>query len=167
MLPRLLRTERDFGLTILRLVLGVVMFAHGAQKVLGWYGGPGLRASMDGLTLGLGIPPILAALVIMAEFPGSIGLILGLFGRVAAFGIACVMLGAIAMVHLPNGFFMNWSGHQAGEGFELHLLVLAITAVLMWKGSGAWSLDRALTGPPRASLSRPQRVEPESATQAA
>ena len=85
-----------------------------------------------------------AFLAIAAEFFGGIGLILGLLGRVAAFGIACVMVVAIVKVSLVNGFFMNWSGQQKGEGFEYHLLVLAMTAAIMIAGSGAWSVDRAM-----------------------
>jgi putative oxidoreductase len=91
------------------------------------------------------IPAPLAFLAIAAEFFGGIGLLAGLLGRVAAFGIAVNMVVAILTVHLPNGFFMNWSGQQKGEGFEYHLLALGITTVIMVKGSGAWSVDRALT----------------------
>ena len=93
----------------------------------------------------MGIPLVLAALVIAAEFLGSLGLISGLLTRVAALGITCVMLGAIFLVHLPNGFFMNWGGTQAGEGFEYHLLAIAIAAALLLKGGGKWSVDRALS----------------------
>ena len=96
-------------------------------------------------THGMGIPAVFAFLAIAAEFFGGLGLILGLLGRVAAFGIACNMLVAIAKVHAGNGLFMNWTGNQKGEGFEYHLLVLAMTTAIMIAGSGALSLDRALT----------------------
>jgi putative oxidoreductase len=143
MLQRLINTRDDVTLAIVRLVLGGVMFAHGAQKMLGWFGGYGFTGTM-GFFESLHIPAAFAFLAIAAEFFGGIGLLLGLLGRVAAFGITVNMLVAIFTVHLPNGFFMNWSGQQKGEGFEYHLLVLAITAVIMLKGSGAWSVDLAL-----------------------
>jgi putative oxidoreductase len=92
----------------------------------------------------MGLPLAVAALVIAAEFLGSLGLITGLLTRLAAFGILCVMTGAIFLVHLPNGFFMNWGGNQAGEGYEYHLLAIAIALALMFKGGGRWSLDRLI-----------------------
>ena len=142
---KLLHTPDDLGLTILRVGLGIVFFAHGAQKMLGWFGGYGFSGTMNLFTQTMHIPAPLAFLAICAEFFGSLGLILGLLTRVAAFGITCNMLVAIATVHAPNGFFMNWSGQQKGEGFEYHLLVLAITLVLMIYGAGKLSIDRALT----------------------
>jgi len=144
-LKKIMRTNWDVSLLILRVVLGIVFFPHGAQKMLGWWGGGGFEGTMGYFT-GQGVPYVLALLAILAEFLGSLGLIVGLLTRVAAFGITCVMVVAIFMVHLPNGFFMNWSGKQAGEGFEYHLLVLAITVVLMWRGAGAYSVDRKLAG---------------------
>jgi putative oxidoreductase len=143
-LPRLLQTEDDRVMLALRLVLAVVIFPHGAQKVFGWFGGYGLSGTMGFLTGGLHIPAWLAALDIVAEFAGPIGLALGLLGRVAACGVACVMVAAASLVHLPNGFLMNWSGQQKGEGFEFHLLALAIAVAVMVRGSGAFSLDRLL-----------------------
>ncbi len=144
MLRKLLSTSDDRVLLLLRLALGVVMFPHGAQKALGWYGGAGLDATIAQFGQ-MGIPSFLSMLVIAAEFLGAILLVVGFLGRVAAFGIACVMVGAVIMVALPNGFFMNWSGQQAGEGFEYHILAFVLAAVIMWRGSGAASIDRALT----------------------
>ena len=95
----------------------------------------------------MGIPALFAFLAIAAQFFGALGLVLGLLGRVAAFGIACTMLVAIAKVHSQVGFFMNWTGKQAGEGFEYHLLALAIAGAIMLRGSGALSIDLALTRP--------------------
>ena len=141
----LLKTENHFTLTIARLLLGFVFFAHGSQKVLGWFGGYGFHGTMDAFTHQMGIPAPFAFLAIMAEFLGGIGLILGLFTRVAAFGIACEMLVAVALIHHHFGLFMNWSGNQKGEGYEYHLLTLAITTVLMVKGGGALSVDGALS----------------------
>jgi putative oxidoreductase len=144
MLRRLLFTEDSKATAILRLVLGVVFFAHGAQKLLGWFGGPGFSGSMGLFTGYLHIPAPFAFLAIAAEFFGGLRLILGFLTRIAAFGIAMNMLVAIAMVHSSFGFFMNWTGTQKGEGFEYHLLALAITAFLMIHGAGAFSVDRTI-----------------------
>jgi putative oxidoreductase len=144
MLKRLMATSDDLSFTILRLVLGVVFFAHGAQKMLGWFGGPGFHATM-GFFAHLGMPAPVALLVICTEFFGGLGLIVGLLTRIAALGIAGEMIGAILMVHLANGFFMNWMGNQKGEGFEYHLLVIAMGAALLLRGAGAFSADRALS----------------------
>lgn len=141
----IIRTEDAWSSLILRLVLGIVMFPHGLQKIVGAFGGFGFSATMDFFTTQLGIPSVLAFLVIMAESVGAMMLIVGFGGRVAAFGIACVMVGAIWLVHLPYGFFMNWFGKQSGEGYEYHLLALAISMVLMIAGSGKWSVDQVLT----------------------
>ncbi len=145
MLKALIRTEKDSAALVLRVLLGVVMFPHGAQKVLGWFGGYGLSPSLHYFTATMGIPLAFAILAIVAEFFGALGLITGFLTRVAAFGIGIEMGVAAWMVHLPNGFFMNWSGKQAGEGIEYHILVIAIAVALMIKGGGRWSLDRLLT----------------------
>jgi len=143
MFRMLITTDHNPATVILRLVLGVVFFAHGAQKLLGWFGGTGFSGTMGMFTGYLHIPAPLAFLAIAAEFFGGLGLILGFLTRVAAFGITVNMLVAIATVHHSYGFFMNWTGSQKGEGFEYHLLVLAITAYLMIRGAGALSFDRA------------------------
>jgi putative oxidoreductase len=143
---RLLSTPNDFTLTIVRLVLGIVFFAHGAQKMLGWFGGYGFTGTMGFFTHQMGIPAPLAFLAIAAEFFGGLGLLVGLLSRVAAFGIAVNMLVAILTVHIHNGFFMNWTGNQKGEGFEYHLLAIALLVVVMVKGAGALSIDRVLAG---------------------
>lgn len=145
MFRKLIATGNNWAATILRLFLGVVFFFHGAQKVLGWFGGYGYGATMNAFTQQMGIPTPLAFLALMAEFLGGIGLILGFLGRIAAFGILCNMLVAIAMVHHQFGFSMNWSGTQKGEGIEYHLLAIAIALALMICGSGATSIDRLLT----------------------
>jgi len=130
---------------MMRLVLGVVFFAHGAQKMLGWFGGHGFNATMDQFTHHMGIPVVFAFLAIAAEFFGGLGLIVGLLGRVAAFGILVTMAVAVVMVHGKNGLFMNWMGSQQGEGFEYHLLAMALAMAIVIKGSGAFSLDYALS----------------------
>jgi putative oxidoreductase len=145
MFRKLLATSDDWTLTLLRLVMGVIFFAHGAQKTFGWFGGYGFSGTMGFFTQMMHIPAPFAFLAICAEFLGGVGLILGALGRLAAFGIACNMVVAILMVHHNFGLFMNWSGQQKGEGFEFHLLAIAIAVVLMARGSGAFSVDRALT----------------------
>jgi putative oxidoreductase len=145
MLRKLINTTDDSVITILRLALGVVFFAHGAQKALGWFGGYGFAGTMAFFTQQMHIPAAFAFLAICAEFLGGIGLLIGLLGRVAAFGIACNMLVAVWMVHRHVGFFANWSGLQKGEGYEYHLLAIAITLAIMIRGSGAFSVDRALS----------------------
>lgn len=147
MFRKLLHTENDYLLTMARVILGVVFFPHGAQKMLGWFGGFGFDGTMAAFTHE-GIPALFAFLAICAEFLGSIGLIFGFLTRIAAFGIACVMSVAITM-HIHNGFFMNWTGTQKGEGIEYHLLALAITIFLMARGAGAFSLDRKLGQQPQ------------------
>src|SRR6202140_1030927 len=120
MFLRIANTSNDYAITILRLVLGVVFFAHGAQKMLGWFGGYGFSGTMGFFTHQMGIPAPLAFLAIAAEFFGGLGLIVGFLGRIAAFGVATNMVVAIATVHHAFGFFMNWNGNQKGEGFEFH-----------------------------------------------
>jgi putative oxidoreductase len=144
MIRRLYATDGSIATSILRLVLGVVFFAHGAQKMLGWFGGFGFAGTMGFFTGMAHIPAPLAFLAIAAEFFGGIGLLLGFLTRIAAFGIGVNMVVAIMTVHRPFGFFMNWTGTQKGEGFEFHLLVLAIATFLMIRGAGAFSVDRIL-----------------------
>jgi len=139
----LLGTDANVVGLILRYTLAVVMFPHGAQKVLGWFDGQGFKPTVQFFT-SAGIPPLLALLAIAAEFLGPLGLAVGLLTRVAAFGIFCVMLVAIITTHRRHGLFMNWYGNQKGEGFEYHLLALGIALALIIMGGGAWSLDRAL-----------------------
>jgi putative oxidoreductase len=140
----LLGTDDSLSLLFARLALGGVMLPHGLQKTLGLFGGQGFSGTMAFFT-GNGMPAALVFLVILAESAGSLGLIVGLLTRVAAFGIGCVMVGAILTVHLPNGFFMNWFGKQAGEGFEYHLLALGLALALIVGGGGKASIDRAIT----------------------
>lgn len=141
---RLFATRADASLTILRLTLALVIFPHGAQKVFGWFGGYGY-AGTQGYMASLGIPAAVATLAILIEFLAPVALVLGLGTRAAALGLIAVMLGAVATVHLPNGFFMNWGGTQAGEGFEYHLLVIGMALALIAAGGGKWSLDRKLS----------------------
>jgi putative oxidoreductase len=139
----LFRTQDSLPLLLVRLALGIVMLPHGLQKTLGLFGGPGFSGTM-GMFASLGMPALLAFLVILSESLGSLGLIVGFLTRVAAFGCAAVMLGAISMVHWQNGFFMNWLGKQPGEGFEYHILALGMAAALVIGGGGKASVDRGL-----------------------
>src|SRR5215475_8986956 len=151
MLRRLLLTTNDPTLTVARLIMGIVFFAHGAQKALGWFGGGGYSGTMT-MFGHMGIPTPFAFLAICAEFLGGLGLLVGLFGRIAAFGIMCNMVVAVAMLHVHQGFFMNWTGRQAGEGYEFHLLALALGFTILVRGSGPLSVDHFLT------RSRPARI---------
>jgi len=145
MFKKILNTLNDFMLTIVRVTLGLTMFAHGAQKMLGWFGGYGFSGTMGFFTHQMGIPAPLAFLAIAAEFFGGLGLIFGLLGRVAAFGVIINMIVAAILVHIPNGFFMNWFANQKGEGFEYHLLAIALGLTILVKGSGAFSIDRLVS----------------------
>ena len=141
----LLGTDGDWVIAIVRIVLGVVFFAHGAQKTLGWFGGAGLQSTVRVFREHLRIPAPLALLAVAAEFLGGLGLIVGLLSRVAALGIAVVMCVALFAVHRKFGFFMNWYGEKQGHGVEYHVLVLALATVVIFKGGGALSLDQALS----------------------
>ena len=145
MFSTLLRTPNDPAMTIARVMLGVLFFIHGSQKLLGWFGGQGFTATYIGFTQYMHIPAIFAILALAAEFLGGLGLIVGFLTRIAAFGIICVMLVAIFKVHLANGLFMNWTGQQKGEGIEYHLIAIALAATILIRGAGAGSIDRALT----------------------
>ncbi len=135
MLKKLFQTDDDVALLILRVLLGVVFIPHGLQKLMGFSG------VMEMFTTKLGIPAVFAFLAIIAEGLGSWGLVTGLLTRLAAFGIAVNMAVAVYMMHWQNGFFMNWFGNQKGEGFEYHILVIAIALALMIRGGGKWSID--------------------------
>lgn len=144
-LARLLETTPHASGPILRFALAGVLFPHGAQKLLGWFGGYGWSGTLGFLTGQVGLPTPIAALVILIEAFGPLLLLAGLFTRPVALGVIAIMVGAIATVHAPNGFFMNWSGAQKGEGFEYHLLVIAMALALLVAGAGALSADRKLT----------------------
>jgi putative oxidoreductase len=154
----LIQTGDSFAPLIARLMLGIVIFPHGAQKMLGWFGGYGFSGTMNWFATSLHIPAPLALLAILAEFAGSIGLIVGLLSRLAAFGIATNMVVAILTVHLSNGFFMNWYGTQKGEGFEYHLLAIGLALIVITHGAGKWSLDQFLTGRFAAKSNSQQRA---------
>lgn len=144
----LLKTSGNVTDLMLRVVLAVVMFPHGAQKALGWFGGYGFHATIGFFTEKAGFPLAVALLVIAAEFLGSLGLFFGFLARLSALGIFCVMAGAVATVHYKVGFFMNWAGTlpPGREGYEFHLLAMALALAVMVRGAGPLSIDRALAG---------------------
>ncbi len=143
-LRALFNTHRDLGLTVARVALALVMIPHGLQKVFGWFGGSGFSITMLSFTDGMGIPAFFAFLNIFTESFGAILLGLGLLTRVAALATGINMLVAAYLVHLPNGFFMNWGGQQAGEGFEFHLLAIGLAAASVISGGGSYSLDAVI-----------------------
>ena len=148
MIEKILSTDNnDWGSLIARVFLGIVILPHGLQKLLGMFGGYGFSATVE-FFVSTGIPSFVAVLIILGESLGALFLVLGLISRLSASGIAIIMLGAIVMVHWQNGFFMNWFGSQAGEGFEYHLLALGLAIIVIVKGGGKWALDSHLTGKP-------------------
>ena len=134
------RAVVDWSLLILRVVLGVVFMAHGAQKLFGAFGGPGLAAIVE-------MMGPLGYLVTIGEFFGGLGLIVGVLPRFSAASIIVIMLGAISMVHANVGFFMNWAGTQAGEGYEYHLLAIASLLPIVLAGPGRFAISHVLPWP--------------------
>ena len=135
------QTDDSINNLIIRVMLGIVMFPHGAQKLLGWFGGYGLEGTLGFFTNQMGVPMIVAILVILGESLGALGLIAGFLTRFCAAGLLLIMSGAVIMSHAANGFFMNWSGKQGGEGFEYHILVIALCLPLLISGGGLFSAD--------------------------
>ena len=138
------RTNNDLTGVIIRLTIGLILFPHGAQKMLGLFGGPGFSGEMNFLTGTVHLSWLIAFLVIVIEFVGSLSFIVGFASRVWAVLTIILMLGIIFSSHLENGFFMNWFGNQKGEGFEYHLLVIGLCLALLLNGSGKLSLDTRL-----------------------
>ena len=140
------QTNEEWSYLILRVILGIVIFPHGAQKLLGWFGGHGFDGTMEFFTGKLGVPMVIAFMIIIGESLGSLGLIAGFMTRLCAVGVLCIMSGAIVMAHWSNGFFMNWFGNQEGEGFEYHLLAIGICLPLILYGGGKLSVDGCISG---------------------
>ncbi len=145
MVKAVLKTSDSVALLFIRLALGVVMFPHGAQKVFGWFGGPGFSKTLEVFNLQFGFPSALTGLVMAIELLGSIGLITGFFTRLSALAIGASIASCALMNHVQNGFFMNWFGAQPGEGIEYHLLVVGIALALAIKGGGMFSVDKAFS----------------------
>jgi putative oxidoreductase len=140
----LFKTNENTAATIIRIVLGVILFPHGAQKLLGWFGGYGFDGTMGFLTGTAGLPWIIAFLVVILEFFGALAFIFGFGTRIVAAGVIALFTGIIFTSHASNGFFMNWSGQLPGEGYEYHLLVIGMSLALLVSGAGKWSVDYAL-----------------------
>ena len=155
MFSRIIQTLDDVGPTIIRVMLGIAIFPHGAQKLFGWFGGRGFEATMAGFTEGRGIPAVFVLLLMMAEVFGSLGLIVGFLTRIASFGVTTVMVFVIILNNGRNGFFMNWFGQlpAGNEGFQFQLLAIAMGVMLLIKGAGAFSLDRLLYSKLRGNTS--------------
>lgn len=141
----LVKTNPNLGFSIARLALGLVILPHGAQKLLGLFGGYGYSATMEMFTTQMGLPSIVAFSVIMIEFFGSIALILGFFSRFWAVSLIGMFLGIIFTTQLEHGFFMNWFGNQLGEGYEYSLLVIGLALTVLVNGSGKWSIDTIIS----------------------
>ncbi len=138
----LFHTDDRWSLLCLRVMLGVVIFPHGAQKLFGWFGGFGFDGTIGFFTGKMGLPWIIAFLVIIGESLGALALIAGFLTRFVAASLAIIMVGAIALAHWPHGFFMDWFGQQGGQGFEFHLLVIGMCVALVLAGAGKWSVDQ-------------------------
>lgn len=145
------RSAVDWALLAARVFVGVVFIAHGAQVMFGAFGGPGLSAFVQ-------MMGPLGYLVAIGQFFGGLGLVLGFLTRFSAASIILIMLGAIGMVHSHVGFFMNWSGKQAGEGFEYHLLAIGILLPILIAGPGRFAIGRLLPLPKVADKARPVAV---------
>jgi putative oxidoreductase len=140
MLHELIYTPSYYSLAIARIAFGVVFFPHGAQKMLGWFGGSGFSETISDFGK-LGMPTAVALFAIFVEFFGSLSLLFGLLSRLAALAIIVEMIGAVVTVHIHNGFFMNWMGNQKGEGIEYHILAVALALLILVWGAGALSID--------------------------
>jgi len=145
MFRKLLHTPNDPTLTLARIILAVIFFAHGSQKMFGFFGGRGVSGTIEIFQQTMGIPAPLTILTMTAEVFGAVGLFLGLFSRIAAMGVLVVMIVAPFANHLYPNFFMNWQGRQMGEGYEYHLLAIALIVTILVRGAGALSLDRAIS----------------------
>lgn len=144
MFQKLIKTNESAAIAFIRIALGLLIFPHGAQKLLGWFGGYGFTGTMGFFTGTVHLPWIIGFLVIVLEFFGSLLLIAGLATRFVSALFVINFIGIILTAHLGNGFFMNWSGAQAGEGYEYHLLVIVMAAALLINGAGKFSLDKKL-----------------------
>lgn len=144
-MKKILTTNDNTAVAFVRIMLGLVLFPHGAQKLLGLFGGYGFQGTMGFLTGTAHLPYIVALFVILIEFFGALMLLFGIGTRIAALGVFGLFVGMIATSHFSNGLFMNWSGTQKGEGFEFHLLVLGMALGILVNGAGRWSVDRLLT----------------------
>lgn len=138
----LFKTDNSYISLILRLAAGMVMLAHGSQKMFGLFGGYGFTGTMGFFTQTVHLPWIIAFTEIMIEFFGAIALLLGLATRLTGIAFTTILLGIVLTSHIQYGFFMNWFGNQKGEGIEYFIIYTAIAASLIISGGGRFSLDR-------------------------
>ncbi|NOT76788.1 MAG: DoxX family protein [Cyclobacteriaceae bacterium] len=138
------KSDLSSALLLLRVVLALVIFPHGAQKLFGWYGGYGFTGTMQFFTETIGMPWLLGFLTILLETVGTLALLAGLGTRALGVAFTFLAAGIVFTTHLPNGFFMNWFGNQAGEGYEYFILWAGMTITLVITGGGRYSLDYLL-----------------------
>jgi putative oxidoreductase len=156
MFKKLLQTDNSPAQLFTRVALGVVMFPHGAQKVLGWFGGPGIAKTLEAFGA-MGFPIWSVFVLMLVESLGALLLVAGFLTRLWAVGIGAAMSICMFMHHVQHGFFMNWFGKQEGEGFEFHLLVIGICLALLIKGGGLLSVDRAVAQSGKSGYGRSMR----------
>jgi putative oxidoreductase len=147
MIHNILSAQKDYTGLVLRLTLGFVILPHGAQKLLGWFGGYGFEGTMNFFTQSIHLPWLMGLAVILLETLGSLLLIVGFGSRIIGVLMAVLMTGIIFSVHIENGFFMNWFGNQKGEGIEYFLLAIGLGLGVATNGSGIYSVDRWLSQP--------------------
>ena len=141
---KIFKTNNDWTGLVTRLTIGLILFPHGAQKMLGIFGGYGFNGTMRFFTGTMHLPWLIGFLVILIEFIGSLSLIAGFASRLWSALVIIEMLGAVITTHLNNGFFMNWAGTQKGEGYEFHLLIIGLALAILINGSGKFSADKKL-----------------------
>lgn len=134
------KTNSSLAPVFIRLFLALILFPHGAQKLLGWFGGSGFDNSMTWFTETAGLPRFIGLLVIIIEFFGPIALVLGFATRLWSFTITVLMTGII-LTSFSQYFFMNWFGKQSTEGMEFFLLVIGMSLSLTYSGAGSYSID--------------------------
>ena len=143
MIEKLLQTDADYVCTFLRAIAGIIIFPYGMQKLVGWFDGVGIKRTLEQMTIRK-IPQFIGWLIIIGQSLGSIALIFGFLGRIAAGGLFIIFIGAL-IVHLPDGWAMNWFGTKNGEGIEYHVLLLSLLLIVIVRGSGAMSIDSWLS----------------------
>jgi putative oxidoreductase len=139
MIKTLLQTDPERVSALLRIIAGIVIWPYGMQKLFGWFGGVGIKGTLEQMAVKK-VPTFIAWLVIVGQSFGSTALIFGFLGRIAAGGLFIIFTGAL-IVHLPNGWTMNWFGEKSGEGIEYHVILLSLLVAVIIKGSGAMSID--------------------------
>lgn len=140
----LFETQESWSLAVLRVFLGTVVFAHGAQKLFGLFGGFGFDGTMQFFTETMGLLWLIGFLVIILESFGAVALVMGITTRLIAISYIFIGIGIVLTTHLPNGFFMNWFNNQDGEGWEYFILWVGMAMALSISGGGKYSLDRAI-----------------------